>query len=75
MPHAALQALDVGYRVIMVVDACGGMSQAREAAAVEHMRQAGTVPSSVSIGPMLSPDFTQLEGRQMFDIVQKLRLV
>ena len=73
--QAALHALAEGYRVLVMVDACGGMSEATEGAAMDHMRAAGALPSSVvSVGTTLSPDFTTKQGHQMFEIVQTLRL-
>ena len=73
--QAALHAIAEGYRVLVMVDACGGMSDATEDAAMEHLRAAGALPSSVvSVGTALSPDFTTQQGQQMFAIVQKLRL-
>lgn len=73
--HAALQALREGYNVIVAVDACGGMSQQTESAAIEHIRASGgLITSVVSIGTALSPDFTTHEGQEMFQIVQALRL-
>ena len=40
----ALQALDAGYEVYMVVDASGGTSQVAHDAAIQRMIQAGAVP-------------------------------
>jgi hypothetical protein len=74
--HAALDALREGYGVIVAVDACGGMSDRTESAALAHIRDNGGVVSSVvSIATALSPDFTKPQGQQMFQIVQTLRLV
>ena len=73
--HAALHALGAGYGVIVAVDACGGMSERTESAALAQIRDGGGIVSSVvSIATALSPDFTKLEGQQMFEIVQTLRL-
>jgi hypothetical protein len=73
--HAALDALREGYGVIVAVDACGGMSDRTESAALAHIRDNGGVVSSVvSIATALSPDFTKPQGQQMFQIVQTLRL-
>ncbi len=45
-----------------------------EAAAIEQLRAAGAlVTSVVSIATALSPDFTTEKGKQMFQIVQQLR--
>ena len=73
--HAAVQALQEGYGVIVAVDACGGSSERTESAAFEQIREAGGVVSSVvSIATAWSPDFATTQGKQMFEIVQTLRL-
>lgn len=73
--HAALQALQEGYGVIVAVDACGGMSERTESAALSQIRESGGVISSVvSVATALNPDFTQPQGQKMFEIVQTLRL-
>jgi hypothetical protein len=73
--HAALHALDEGYGVIVVADACGGMSERTESAALTQIRDSGGIISSVvSVATALSPDFTQPQGQKMFEIVQTLRL-
>ena len=73
--HAALDALREGYGVIIAVDACGGMSDRTESAALAQIRDNGGIVSSVvSIATALSPDFTKPQGQQMFQIVQTLRL-
>jgi hypothetical protein len=61
--------------VIVAVDACGGMSERTESAALAQIRDSGGIVSSVaSITTALSPDFTKPQGQQMFQIVQTLRL-
>jgi isochorismate hydrolase len=73
--HAALDALREGYGVIVAVDACGGMSDRTESAALAQIRDnGGTVSSVVSIATAIGPDFTKPQGQQMFQIVQALRL-
>ena len=73
--HAALDAVREGYEVLVAIDACGGMSERAEAAAIEQIRAAGVlVTSVVSIATALSPNFTTEKGKQMFQIVQQLRL-
>ncbi len=44
---AALTAADEGYRVYAVIDACGGMSERTEQAALMRMAQAGATAVSV----------------------------
>ena len=73
--HAALDAVREGYKVLVPIDACGGMSERTETAAIEQLRAAGAlVTSVVSIATALSPDFTTEKGKQMFQLVQQLRL-
>jgi len=73
--HATLDAVREGYKVLVAIDACGGMSERTETAAIEQVRAAGAlVTSVVSIATALSPDFTTEKGKQMFQIVQQLRL-
>jgi hypothetical protein len=73
--HAALDALGRGYGVIVAVDACGGMSERTENAALAQIRDSGGVVTSVvSVATALSPDFTTPQGKQLFEVVQTLRL-
>jgi isochorismate hydrolase len=73
--HAALQAIQEGYGVIVAIDACGGSSERTESAMFAQIRHAGGIVSSVlSIATALGPDFTKPQGQQMFQIVQTLRL-
>lgn len=73
--HAALDAIQEGYRVLVAIDACGGLSERTENAAIEQARAAGAlVTSVVSIATALTPDFTTEKGKRMFEIVQQLRL-
>ena len=75
MLHAALDAAREGYKVLVAIDAGGGMSERTESAAIEQIRAAGAlVTSVVSIATALSSDFTTDKGKQMFQIVQQLRL-
>ena len=73
--HAALQAIERGYGVIVITDACGGQSGRTEEAALGHIHDAGAILSSVvTVATALSPDFSTEEGKKMFSFVQKLRL-
>jgi isochorismate hydrolase len=73
--HAALDALREGYGVLVAVDACGGMSERTETAALNHIRDSGGIITSVvSLATAVIPDFTTPQGQQMFQIVQTLRL-
>jgi nicotinamidase-related amidase len=55
--HADLDALRAAYGVTVAADACGGMSDRTELAALAQIRDnGGTVSSVVSIATALSPD-------------------
>ena len=70
-----LDALTLGYEVIISVDACGSLSTRTEAAVLRQMEAAGATTSSVvSIGTKLSPDFSTERGKQMFAIVQGINV-
>jgi hypothetical protein len=75
--HAVLDARAEGYEVLVPVDACGGMSERTERAVLRQIEAAGADTTSVvSIATKLAPggDFTTDLGRELFKIVQKLRL-
>jgi nicotinamidase-related amidase len=73
--HAVLDARNQGYQVLVPVDVCGGLSERTEQAALRQIEAAGAITTSVvSIATKLAPDFTTDVGKQMFGIVQKLRL-
>ena len=73
--HAAVQAAEAGYRVIVVVNACGGSSESTDRAALQQMRDASAVLSPViSIATVLGPDFTTRKGQEAYQVVQTLRL-
>jgi nicotinamidase-related amidase len=73
--HAALTALEKGYRMHVPVDACGGMSARTEDAAFRQIETAGGVTTSVvSLVTALAPDFAQEPGRSAFAALQTLRL-
>ena len=73
--HAAFNALQQGYGVIVAVDACGGMSERTETAALTQIREFGGIVSSVvSVATALSLDFTTPQGKRVFQTLQTLRL-
>ncbi len=73
--HAVQEAIAAGYQVYVPVDACGGMSARTEEAAFREIEAAGGVTTSVvTLATAMAPDFTTELGKQMFAIVQKLRL-
>ena len=66
----ALSGSDLGYRVFVVVDACGGISPRTEDAALRRMAQAGA--STVSIATLcgeLAGDFSQPTAQQAIGIL------
>ena len=70
-----VRALHEGFGVLIAVDACGGMSERTETAALNQIRDTGGIITSVvSLATALSLDFTTPTGQQMFQIVQTLRL-
>ena len=72
--HAALDARAEGYEVLVPVDACGGLSERTERAALRQIEAAGAdITAVVSIATKLAPDFTTDLGGDLLDIVQKLR--
>src|SRR5271156_2256333 len=73
--HAVLDARTQGYDVLVAVDVWGGMSERTEQAALRQLEAAGAVTTSVvSIAIKLAPDFTTDLGKDLFNIVQRLRL-
>ena len=73
--HAATAALDAGYRVLVVVDACGGLSERTERAALDQLTAYGAeITSTVTLATALEPDFTTALGQQMFGVIEQLRL-
>ena len=73
--HAVLDARAQGYDVLVPVDVCGGMSERTEQAALRQIIAAGAITTSVvSIATKLAPDFTTDLGKDLFSIVQRLRL-
>ena len=73
--HAVLDARAGGYEVLVPVDVCGGMSERTEQAALRQMIAAGAITTSVvSIATKLVPDFRTDLGKELFNIIQKLRL-
>ena len=73
--HAVLDARAQGYDVLVPVDVCGGMSERTEQAALRQIVASGAITTSVvSIATKLAPDFTTDLGKDLFNIVQRLRL-
>ena len=73
--HAVVGAIEAGYRAIVAVDACGGMSERTESAALRQIEAVGgEVTSTVTIATSLEPDLTIDLGQKMFGVLQQLRL-
>jgi Isochorismatase family len=73
--HAVVDACAQGYEVLVPVDVCGGMSERTEQAALRHIEGAGAITTSVvSIATKLAPDFTTDLGKDLFNVIGKLRL-
>jgi hypothetical protein len=71
--HAVLDARAQGYDVLVPVDVCGGMSERTEQAALTQIIAAGAITTSV-VSIELAPDFTTDRGKDVFNVVQRLRL-
>ena len=73
--HAVRDALAAGYRVLVPVDACGGMSSRTEDAAFRQIEAAGGITTSVvTLVTAMVPDVSTDLGRQALEILQLLRL-
>ncbi|MEU2021515.1 isochorismatase family protein [Streptomyces sp. NPDC016469] len=71
--HTALDALADGFDVIVPVDACGGMSERTETAALRRIEAAGATVSSVaSLTTGMVRDFTDPTGRQVITALHAL---
>jgi nicotinamidase-related amidase len=66
----ALTAPEMGYRAILVLDACGGMSERTEQAAIARVTQAGATTTCVmTLAGELAGDFRQPIGQQAIGVV------
>jgi hypothetical protein len=72
--HAARVALALGCRVLIPVNACGGMSARTEDAKFRQVEAAGAITSVVGVVTVMAPDFSSAPGQQAFEILQTLRL-
>lgn len=70
---AALGAADHGYRVYVVLDACSGMSERTEQAALMRMNKAGaTTVSVMTLAGELAGDFREPRAQQAIGIVYEM---
>jgi len=66
----ALSGTDLGYRMFVVVDASGGVSERTEAAALSRITQAGaSTVSVVTLAGELAGDFTQPAAQEAIQIL------
>jgi nicotinamidase-related amidase len=71
--HSALDALDLGFRVLVPVDAVGCHSPRAEHAALRQIERAGGEQTSASaILSMLAPDFSEAPGTTMLRLIAKV---
>jgi hypothetical protein len=69
----ALSASDMGYRVYVVVDACGGMSERTERAALQRIAHAGATSVSVmTLAGELAGDFREAKAQQAVGILYEM---
>lgn len=69
----ALSASDLGYRVYVVVDACGGMSERTERAALQRIAHAGgTAVSVMTLAGELAGDFREAKAQQAVGILYEM---
>ncbi len=66
----ALTASELGYRAHLVMDACGGVSERTEQAALTRMAQAGVTPVSVmTLAGELAGELTTAQGQEAIGIL------
>jgi nicotinamidase-related amidase len=69
----ALTAADLGYKVFVVVDACGGMSERTEQAALLRIAHAGaTVVSVMTLAGEIAGDFREAKAQQAIGILYEM---
>jgi len=69
----ALTASDLGYNVYVVMDACGGMSERTEQAAVLRMAKAGaTTVSVMTLAGELAGDLREPKAQQAIGILYEM---
>ena len=71
--HSALSGAARGFQVQVIVDACGGLSQRTEDAALQRLTHAGVVTASVaSLAGQLAGDFTQPKGSRALGVLYEM---
>lgn len=70
---AALGATDQGYKVYVVLDACGAVSERTEQAALLRMSKAGaTTVSVITLAGELAGDFREPKGQQVIGVLYEM---
>ena len=70
---AAVTAADVGHRVFVVADACGGMSERTEQAAMQRITQSGgTFVSVMTLAGELAGDFRTPEAQAALGVLYEM---
>jgi nicotinamidase-related amidase len=70
---AAITGSDLGYRVFACLDACGGISERTEQAALTRMTKAGaTTVSVLTLAGELAGDFRDAKAQQALGIVYEM---
>jgi len=69
----ALTESDLGYRVYVVLDACGGMSERTEQAALLRMTKAGaTTVSVMALAGEIAGDFRDVKAQRAIGILYEM---
>jgi nicotinamidase-related amidase len=69
----ALTAADLGYRVFVVADACGGMSERTEQAAFQRIGKAGgNLASVMTLAGELAGDFRSAEAQAAIGVLYEM---
>jgi nicotinamidase-related amidase len=71
----ALTAADLGFRVFVVADACGGMSERTEQAAFQRIGNAGgTLVSVMTLAGELAGDFRSAEAQAAIGVLYEMAM-
>jgi nicotinamidase-related amidase len=69
----ALTSADLGYRAFVVADACGGMSERTEQAAIARIaRSGGTLVSVMTLAGELAGDFSSAEAQSAIGVLYEM---
>jgi nicotinamidase-related amidase len=71
----ALTAAELGYRVFMVADACGGMSERTEHAAIQRITKGGgNLVSVMTLAGELAGDFRTAEAQSAIGVLYEMAM-